>query len=199
MAKGSTGGQSGQSGQPGSPGSSSGSSSSAFASSSSTGQRGKLGTNGSSSQSSADGQSGSSGGKSDADSLAKTRGRDWGLPDSTHSAVAISRPVFVECRADSLVILRDDRTTVEKEIPLPSHTQDSVDELVSSVWEHMKGWGSAGKGLFWRPMLVVDVKPGAADRYADLAALLSDSGLEIKQRQAAAIALPPPKKSWFRK
>jgi hypothetical protein len=59
----------------------------------------------------------------------------------------------------------------------------------------MKSWGIAGKGLYWRPTLLMEVKPGAADRYAEVKALLADSGLDVHERQPHATANLPAKKS----
>jgi len=122
-------------------------------------------------------------GNGNVNSLAKTRGDDWGLPGSGAGSVAVNRPLIVQCRPDRLIILPESGTGGGKEIVLGERTQDSVDEFVSSVWQHMKTWGIAGKGLYWRPTLVVDVDPAAAERYAELKTLLTDSGLEVRERE----------------
>ena len=126
-------------------------------------------------------------------SMAKARGRDWGLPEV--AAVAATRPIRVELHNDRLVIVPESRTELPKEVRLGPRTQDSMDELVSEVWTHIKGWGVAGKGMYWRPTLVMEVKPGAADRYAEIKALLADSGLDIHERRppTAAKTVPPRK------
>lgn len=124
-----------------------------------------------------------------AESLAKKRGRDWGLPDATHSSVAITRPVYMECRPDMLVILPEDGLG-GKQVPLYENTQDSVEDLVSAVWNHMKIWGIAGKGLYWKPTLVMDVQPGGEQRFAELETLLHESGLDVKRRQRVANTPP---------
>jgi hypothetical protein len=41
----------------------------------------------------------------------------------------------------------------------------------------------------------MDVKPGAADRYAEIKALLADSGLDIHERRPPTAAKAPPRKS----
>jgi hypothetical protein len=115
-------------------------------------------------------------------SMAKTRGRDWGLPDASPAAVAATRPIRVECYPDRLVIVPESANEARREVSMAADTQASMDELVSNVWQHMKGWGLAGRNMYWRPTLVVDVKPGAADRYAEIKALLADSGLDIHER-----------------
>jgi len=133
-------------------------------------------------------------------SMAKSRGRDWGLPESSVAAVGASRPVLVECHNDRLVIPSEQPNVPPKEIRLGPNAQDSMDELVTSVWHHMKGWGTAGKGLYWKPTLVMQIEPGAADRYAEIKALLADSGMEVRERQPqAAHKSPAAKKNTTRK
>ncbi|HEX3726542.1 MAG TPA: hypothetical protein VHV08_09885 [Pirellulales bacterium] len=123
-------------------------------------------------------------------SMAKTRGRDWGLPDSSIGHAPVTRPILIECHQDRLVLISEDRRRPAKQIPLSAQTQDSMDEFVSDVWQHMRGWGTAGKGLYWRPTLLVEVKPGAADRYAEVKSLLADSGLDVHERQPQSVTRP---------
>lgn len=128
-------------------------------------------------------------------SMAQARGRDWGLPNAEPHAVAANRPLLVECHNDRLVIPAADRSEPPKEIRLGANTQDSMDDLVSGVWKHIEGWGLAGRGMYWKPELVMEVKPGAADRYAEIKGLLADSGLEVRERQPRPAAKPAPRKS----
>jgi hypothetical protein len=116
-------------------------------------------------------------------SLAGQRGQDWGLPDASRNATPITRPILIRCEPNQLTILPDDDRSASKTIPLGARTEDSVDPLVSSIWDHMKGWGLAGRGLYWRPTLSLDVRPGAEGRFSELQALLSGSGLEVRQRE----------------
>lgn len=95
----------------------------------------------------------------------------------------VMRPVIVRCEPQQLIILPDDQRQLPRKIPLAARTEDSVDNLVSQVWDHMKDWGLAGRGMYWRPTLSVEVAPGAEGRFAELQALLEGSGLEVKQRQ----------------
>ena len=128
-------------------------------------------------------------------SMAKTRGSNWGLPDASPAAAAVTRPILVECQNDRLIIIPETPNQLPKAVPLGTKAQDTMDEFVSDVWQHMKIWGMAGKGLYWRPTLVMDVKPGAADRYAEVKALLADSGLDVHERQPQAATPPAVKKS----
>ncbi len=116
-------------------------------------------------------------------SLAETRGNDWALPGAGKGLIAITRPVRVECSADRLVIVPSDRHTQWQTIGVPGATEDAVEKFVSAVWEHMKGWGIAGRGLYWKPILNVYVHPGGEQRANELAALLNDSGMEINLKR----------------
>lgn len=121
------------------------------------------------------------------ESLAKARGHNWGLPNSSQSAVPLARPIQLECYADRLVLRaeRGDKLHTNKTILLSEHTVDSVDELVSRIWEHIDGWGIAGRGMYWRPILSMHVAADGNQRFADLQAILADSGLEIRGKPLA--------------
>jgi hypothetical protein len=128
-------------------------------------------------------------------SMADSRGKNWSLPEEARHTVPISRPVRVECRADRLVLRSEQNPSQTKEIALGERTEDSVEDLVTSVWQRVETWGSAGRGMFWRPVLSVDVAPGAEGRYTDLQTLLADSGLEVKPAaQPPAQAVRPKRK-----
>jgi hypothetical protein len=124
-------------------------------------------------------------------SLAKVRGRDWGLPDAGAGMAPATRPILVECHHDRLVIVPDEPGTDPKVTRLGDETRENIDEFVSDVWQHMRGWGIAGRGLYWRPTLAMAVEPGAADRYAEIKALLADSGLDVRERRPRAATTSP--------
>jgi hypothetical protein len=115
--------------------------------------------------------------------IASRRGRDWGLPDAAAHTTPVTRPVIIRCAPNQLTIVPDDNRSLPQTIPLGERTEDSVDKLVSGVWDHMKGWGLAGRSMYWRPTLVMEVAPGAEARFEELQALLQDSGLAVEQRQ----------------
>lgn len=119
-------------------------------------------------------------------SVASRRGEDWGLPDASRGLIPVTRPVNVRCEANRLVLMPDDDRTDPRAIAVPDRSEAAVDELVSSVWDHIKSWGTAGRGMYWRPMLVFDVAPGGEARYAEFQSLLAGSGMEVKQRTRTA-------------
>jgi hypothetical protein len=121
-------------------------------------------------------------------SLAAARGEDWGLPDASKNSIPITRPLRVICDADQLTILSESGNRAVKSIPLAPRTEDSIDDFVSSIWEQLDGWGIAGKGMYWRPTLQMEVTPGGDARYQDLEALLAGSGLIVKRKGKERLA-----------
>jgi uncharacterized membrane protein YgcG len=119
-------------------------------------------------------------------SIARSRGNDWSLPGNHQSAVAVTRPVLVRCYGDRLVVMHETGDKLVNEvIGLSYRTQDSIDPLVDCVHQRIDSWGIAGRGMYWRPTLVVEVAPDGRARYADLRELLTDSGLELREKELA--------------
>ncbi len=102
--------------------------------------------------------------------------------------VAVRRRVQVIVRGDQLAILSDETPpsgvsywtansqTVVLDQPTPAH----VPAFIDAMRKHVTGWGFAGDGLFWRPVVYLNVAPGGEQRAQELAALLKNSGLEMQ-------------------
>jgi hypothetical protein len=118
-------------------------------------------------------------------SLAATRGRNWGLPNAAAGSVPITSPIRIDCYADQLVLVPEKGLGEPKVVPFGSRTEDAVDEFIDVVWEYMDRWGSAGAGMYWRPVLKVRVAAEAEGRYVDLKTLLEGSGLEVKRHEGS--------------
>ncbi len=112
-------------------------------------------------------------------SLADERGRNWSLPSSAKQSVPVSRPIHIECRGDRLIILPDAGNADPQVVMFSGRTEDSVDKLVTGVWAHTKGWGIAGRQMYWRPSLVLELGPSGEGRFTELQALMANSGLEV--------------------
>ena len=83
------------------------------------------------------------------ESLAALRGSNWALPDATADAVAVTRPVRIECYAGRLAIGTSESAAGAKVVPLAATVEASVDPMVSALWDYMSGWGIAGTWC-WR-------------------------------------------------
>lgn len=114
--------------------------------------------------------------------LADKRGRNWALQNNATVSVPITRPIRVECWNDRLVLMPDGSDQQPQVIPLADHTEEAVDQLVAAVRVHTQAWGLAGHSMYWKPQLVLDVKPTAESRAGDLQVLLADSGLDVKRK-----------------
>ena len=112
------------------------------------------------------------------------RAKNWALPDANSQSVPITRTVRVLCRDDRLVIMPERGLEGGQVILLDARTEDSLEEFVSKMWEHMKGWGIAGSGLYWRPVLALQVIDGGEQRAKELTLLLENSGVEVKDATA---------------
>ncbi|HVU88793.1 MAG TPA: hypothetical protein VHD36_15835 [Pirellulales bacterium] len=196
QAAGAKSGQAGgaASGAPGNPGGQAGMASATSSQSSPLAIGGQAGGMASSAGMPTSVQLGTAGQGSATSSMADKRGKNWGLPEEARHAVPISRPVRVECLPDRLVLRSDQAPSQTQEIPLTERTEDSVEDLVSAVWGRVDTWGTAGRGMYWRPQLSVAVAPGAEGRYADLKTLLADSGLEVKPADKAPVQVARPKR-----
>ena len=113
-------------------------------------------------------------------SLAYTRGADWALPSGSQGSVAIKRPIRVVCEPSRLVLVPE-RGTGDK-VKLFRHqgaVGGVVDPFVNSIQQRLKSWGIAGHGIYWQPVLQIDVKQGAEASYEQLDQLLKDSGIKV--------------------
>ncbi len=119
-------------------------------------------------------------------SMASSRGEDWGLPGESRDAIAASRPILVQCYADRLVVMPESRNQAPRQVRLGNNSEAGMDELVSTVWDTMQVWGKAGRGMYWRPTLTMDVQPGGQARFEEVKALLANSGLDVEQRRPPA-------------
>jgi hypothetical protein len=124
--------------------------------------------------------------------LSQSRGSNWALEGNKGlSAVPVRRSIRVVVRGDRFAILPEQAAAEEtleggREIPLPGPTSKHIDDIVAAVQQHVRDWGVAGRGLYWRPVLVVHVGPDGAARADELTRLLRNSGIELRASSVAA-------------
>jgi hypothetical protein len=113
----------------------------------------------------------------------RLRGENWGLPNSSPKATAITRPIRVECHTDRLVLLpeKGDRRA-PLVLPIEGNVAQNLDAFIDAVWQHMDRWGLAVLGGYWKPILTIDVQPGGEERFAELQQLLRGSGMEVERK-----------------
>jgi hypothetical protein len=106
----------------------------------------------------------------------------WALPRKNQQRTGVTRPVYVTCQADRLIIVprRGERGRV-RTVHLEGALEDNIDSFVSEIWDHMERWGIAVAGGYWKPVLKVEVRPGGATRFAELSRLMKNSGILVQQ------------------
>jgi hypothetical protein len=128
---------------------------------------------------------GASPGSTGAPPLADSRGADWGVPEDQRGAIRYSRPIRVTLDLQQLVILPEPGDTHRPTVvPLGASgtVASAIDPFVAALWNYMEGWGLAGPNSYWKPVLNVEVAPGAELRYAELARLLEGSGIDVTRK-----------------
>lgn len=118
--------------------------------------------------------------KTNKESIAETRGKNWALPGASQGSVGVTRPLRIEVAADQLVIDSGNPGATRQVIPCPGQTEEAIEKFVSIMWEQMRGWGIAGRGMHWKPVLNLHVLPGGERRAAELRDLLAGSGMDVK-------------------
>jgi len=116
--------------------------------------------------------------------IAGTRGSNWALPSSARGATPFRRPIRVRVHADKLMVLPDRGAPGQPKVTnINGSLRASIDRFVAQLWEHMNGWGIAGPQAYWKPILSVEVADGGERRYAELAALMQQSGVEVERKR----------------
>jgi len=133
---------------------------------------------------------GSAGERGPTSSIADSHGRNWAVPSSSHRSVPIQRTIQVVVRKDWLALLPS-RHALEgalpegKEISLQQTTQQLSQELVAALRARIDEWGLAGQGLYWRPVLKLNVSPDAGPSAQQVVRLLNQSGVEVRLSNTA--------------
>lgn len=122
-------------------------------------------------------------------SAAEKRGANWANADAKRRVSAITRPIKVQVSAEQLAIVADDggsSATDATVVTFKQPTERMLDQLADAVRRQIGDWGLAGDDMYWRPLLVVQVTPGAERQAARLAELLENSGIDVRLPQTAA-------------
>ena len=115
------------------------------------------------------------------------RQKNWALKNVQQSARSVERVVRIKCDTDRFTIIKQPGLYQHKDIMFRNPNADSFvvdnasDRLVQAIWDYMETWDSAGENHFWRPLLKVQVSPGAEAVFEQMKTDLADSGLGIEK------------------
>jgi hypothetical protein len=111
------------------------------------------------------------------------RGNNWGLPGSRGRTTAITRPLHIVVLADRLVLVPErGENRPPQHLPIaPELSPADVERFVTAVQTEIKGWGLAVADGYWKPVLQIEVAPGAERHFSKLQSALAGSGFEIER------------------
>lgn len=113
----------------------------------------------------------------------QNRGENWGLPNAAGKATGVTRPIRLECYENQLRLLPEpgeSRTPLV--VPIEEDINQNLEAVVAAVWQRMDRWGLAVSNGYWKPILLIEVKPGGEERFWELQQLLRGSGIEVETK-----------------
>ena len=116
--------------------------------------------------------------------VAGTRGRNWAWSQGPPTETPVVRSIHLQCLQDRWVVHPDAGSTrAPVEIMFDGAPRERAEQLAKVVSERVQSWGIALMGGHWKPVLSVEVAPGAEWRYDQLRQLLDGSGLDVQRRE----------------
>lgn len=105
-------------------------------------------------------------------------------PKKSKDGPAITRPIFIDCYADHLVIQPDRNTDAKPlEVSLPGSLRGSLDPLLKGLKAHMERWGIAVAGGYWKPVVKAKVYSGGEQRFEELKTVLEQNGIDVEKKE----------------
>lgn len=96
------------------------------------------------------------------------------------NAIAIKRSIQIVARGHQFAIVPEDRTDKGSVIPIENSLDAAIDKLATEIKKRMKGWGTAGQGSYWKPVLVLQSPLDGYSNARNLAQRLQRSGIEVQ-------------------
>ncbi len=127
--------------------------------------------------------------------IAASRGANWAVDEPRQKSVAIRRSIHVVVRENRMILppVKGMHRGVEasgQEISLDQGVNEISDQFKAAVNERIEDWGLAGSGMYWRPVLELNVEPNAEMTAARITHLLQGSGVEVQLPETARAGSP---------
>jgi hypothetical protein len=123
-------------------------------------------------------------------SAAITRGANWANDAAKNRAAPITRPIRVLVTQTEMTIVPEEGNAAASSVLFTQSTGQVLDGIAGTVKHHIEGWGLAGTNMYWRPMLVLEVAPGAERHAIRIRDLLRDSGVDVRFQDVETAARP---------
>lgn len=137
----------------------------------------------------------SSGTMSAAQTISQSKGANWAIGHPNLKSMAIRRPISVVVRENKMILMpaSNNKRSIEsqvKEISLDQSVHEISESFTAAVKERIDDWGLAGSGMYWKPVLELNVEPNAEMTATRIVHLLRDSGVEVQLPQTARAPQP---------
>jgi hypothetical protein len=124
------------------------------------------------------------------ETIAASRGANWAVNQPRQKTMAIRRSIRVVVRENKMLLManknvRDGVEAVGQQISLDQPVDRISDEFAAAIKGWIDEWGLAGSGMYWKPVLVLNVEPGAHMTATRIQYLLKDSGVEVQLPETA--------------
>jgi hypothetical protein len=82
------------------------------------------------------------------------------------------------------MIRRASGAGIDREINIPPNgsVYHVGNTLATHVVDYINSWGTAARGTYWQPEMIVTVQPGAEARFEELKAVMHNSGVRIRKK-----------------
>ena len=122
--------------------------------------------------------------------IADTKGANWATGRPNLKSMAIRRPIPVVVRDNKMILkaTSNNKRSADSqslEISLDQSVHDISESFAAAVKERIEDWGLAGSGMYWKPVLELNVEPNAQMTATRIVHLLRDSGVEVQLPQTA--------------
>ena len=118
-------------------------------------------------------------------SIADSHGSNWAVESGRQGAVPIRRTIHLVVRNNRMALLPSRHETrgvgaTGTEISLEQSEEQISEKFIAALRERMDDWGLAGSGLYWRPVLKLNMGPDAGYSAFQIMHLLKNSGVEVR-------------------
>ncbi len=113
--------------------------------------------------------------------ISDVRGENWALPGISQGSFPFARPIRVEMTVSEIILVPTDTRQKMTRVPYQGDTRAAIEQFVAAIWQYMETWGTAGRGMYWKPVLNIYSEAEATDRATELEQLLRGSGLEVNR------------------
>ncbi len=95
---------------------------------------------------------------------------------------SVERPISIECRTDAIVFPKQPGLRFPYTASTAAMNTGKVEkDLLETTVLCIKGWGAAGRNMYWIPWISVKVAPGGEQNFERVKNLYQKQGITVKR------------------